>query len=354
MRAREFLREYTDVASAKKEIVQSIAQLDPGAQNPEAAKQAEELIDRIYTILNKNKVLDRFSSVLPDVLQGEYSEGEILKIAKEISEAPISFKEKVKFTDNLANDKVIDPKVLITPGLYTVDQLTMNDPVNKEVFKHLKGYGVGQKMKGPAEHALAILSKRISIEGKGDVTVGDIPVEVKAAVSEKKGGGSGRFGESGRVPSRDFMVKLLNSFPKIAGPVNQFLEKQSSMNVETFTSIVNSIEDITPAERKEIGEKVFGAIFGAEAAPVIDAFAKDKANPNDVRRAYIKSNFNWYKNSDMGGEWQVLASISFADNAVGVLKDANDLDKVTVYKKNPAIITTDKPQEMLFQFNPKH
>ena len=354
MRAREFLREYTDVASAKKEIVQSIAQLDPGADNPEAAKQAEELIDRIYTILNKNKVLDRFSSVLPDVLQGEYSDGEILKIAKEISEAPITFKQKVKFTDNLANDKVINPKVLLTPGLHTLDDLTFGDPVNKEVFKHLREYGVGQKMKGPAEHALAILSKKISIEGKGDVTVGQTPVEVKAAISEKKGGGSGRFGESGRVPNRSEMVKIVTSFPEIATPVTEFLKTQSSMNVETFVQIVNSVEGLDPATRKNIGDKVFGAIFGAEAKPVIDAFSKPNAVPNDVRRAYIKSNFNWYKNSDMGGEWEVLASISFADNAVGVLRNADDIDKVSVYKKNPAIITTDKPQEMLFQFNPKH
>ena len=55
----------------------------------------------------------------------------------------------------------------------------------------------------------------------------------------------------------------------------------------------------------------------------------------------------------MGGAWQVLVGISMADNSVGVMKDSSDFDKVATAKKNPAIITTGKPMEMLFQFNPK-
>jgi hypothetical protein len=55
----------------------------------------------------------------------------------------------------------------------------------------------------------------------------------------------------------------------------------------------------------------------------------------------------------MGGAWQVLVGISMADNSVGVMKDSSDFDKVSTAKKNPAIITTGKPMEMLFQFNPK-
>jgi hypothetical protein len=55
----------------------------------------------------------------------------------------------------------------------------------------------------------------------------------------------------------------------------------------------------------------------------------------------------------MGGEWEILAAISFAANSIGVVKTGEDLKRISMYKKNPAIITTDKPQEMLFQFNPK-
>ena len=55
----------------------------------------------------------------------------------------------------------------------------------------------------------------------------------------------------------------------------------------------------------------------------------------------------------MGGAWEVLVGISFADNSIGVLRQGSDLNKINTYKKNPAIVTTDKPQEMLYQFNPK-
>ena len=98
---------------------------------------------------------------------------------------------------------------------------------------------------------------------------------------------------------------------------------------------------------------MFGTIFGDEAKPVIDAFNKPNANPDEVRKAYIVSNFNWYKNSDMGGEWKYLAAISLVDNSIGVVGSGEDLLRISAYKKNPAIITTDKPQEMLYQFNPK-
>ena len=114
-----------------------------------------------------------------------------------------------------------------------------------------------------------------------------------------------------------------------------------------------NLAELEPAERQTFGHEVFSEVFGQEATPVIQAFATPNADPDTVRKAYIMSNFNWYKNSDMGGEWSILAAISFAANAIGVVETGEDLKKISVYKKNPAIITTDKPQEMLFQFNPK-
>lgn len=318
------------------------------------AEQDRDLLDKIYTVLNKNNITSRFSEVLPEVLKGEYADAEVRRIAAKIADANLSYPQKLKFLENLENDRVINAKLLLTPGSYTIDQLTYGDAVNKAVFDHMKSYGVGQQMKGPAEHALAILSSNISIQGKGDVTVGDTPVEVKAATSEKKGGGGGRFGETGQLPSRNKIVEILTSFEKLAGPITEFLQKQKSMNIETFVQLVNSVEGISTSERKEIAQAVFGEIFGNSASRTIQEFSKNNADPNQVRKAYIKDNFDWYKNSDMGGDWQVLAAISFADNAIGVVKNADDLDQIQVYRKNPAVVTTDKPQEMLFQFNPKN
>lgn len=346
------LNEYGSLDAAKQEILQAVNSIDTAPKDADIAKKNAELLDKIYTILNKNNVTDRISAVLPDVLKGEYGKDWVVDIAQALSNAPITYQEKAKLADNLANDKVIDASILISPGIYTVDQFTFGDPINRKVLDHMKSFGVGKLMKGPLEHALAILSKEISIAGKGDVTVAGEPVEVKAAIGEKKGSGGGRFGETGRLPSREQMLNIINSFEQMKPLMDQALATQKSLNISDFVTLANSA-NLDPQSRTELGNKVFGTIFGEEAKPVIDAFNKPNANPDDVRKAYIVSNFNWYKNSDMGGEWKYLAAISLVDNSIGVVGTGEDLLRISAYKKNPAIITTDKPQEMLYQFNPK-
>ena len=71
MRAKDFLIEYTDLNTAKAEILKSINAIDPDTQDEDARKTAEQVLDKIYTVLNKNQVLDRFTSVLPSILKGE-------------------------------------------------------------------------------------------------------------------------------------------------------------------------------------------------------------------------------------------------------------------------------------------
>ncbi len=341
-----------DVALVKQEILKSINSIDPAANDPDVAKKNEEVLDKIYQILNKGMVLDRMQDVLPVTLKDEYKEDEVMRIAGSIADAPLSYQEKIAFADNLKSNNVIDANLLLTPGQYTIDQLCRNNGANKKVFDHLKTYGIGKQMKGPAEHALAILSSDISIAGKGDVTIGNTPVEVKAAIGEKRGAGGGRFGETGQVPSRQQILNTLANSP-MAKVIEDFLATgQKSINIETFTNLANSVE-MTPEERRKLSNNLFGQIFGNEGKLVIDEFNKPNANPDAVRKAYIQSNFNWYKASDMGGAWEVLVGISFADNSIGVLRQGSDLNKINTYKKNPAIVTTDKPQEMLYQFNPK-
>jgi hypothetical protein len=346
------LLEYSNLDQAKQEILQQVSQIDASEEDADLAKRNADLLDTIYTILNKSNVLNRIGEVLPTVLRDEYSERMVVQIAQEMTTAPLTFKQRAHFAQNLSDDKVINPKILLTPGSYTIDQLTYDDPVNKAMFNHLKIFGVGQQMKGPAEHALAILCRSISIQGKGDITIGNTAVEIKAAVSKSPSGGGGRFGETGNVPSRNRMIQVITSNEKLKPLIAQHLIKQKSLNIEQFVQLCN-LAELEPAERQTFGHEVFSEVFGQEATPVIQAFATPNADPDTVRKAYIMSNFNWYKNSDMGGEWSILAAISFAANAIGVVETGEDLKKISVYKKNPAIITTDKPQEMLFQFNPK-
>ena len=114
MRASELLFEYENLEQAKAEIIKSINALDPNEQN-------SELLDKIYTVLNSGNVTGRFSSVLPKTLQGEYNEIQTMKIAGKIAEAKISFQDKMKFADSLAQDNVINHELLLTPGIHSLD-----------------------------------------------------------------------------------------------------------------------------------------------------------------------------------------------------------------------------------------
>ena len=58
MRANQFLREYQDPAQAKQEILSTVGSYDPNDE--EQAK----IIDRVYSIVQKNGVMDRFLPVV--------------------------------------------------------------------------------------------------------------------------------------------------------------------------------------------------------------------------------------------------------------------------------------------------
>jgi hypothetical protein len=344
--------EYTDINLAKKSIIDTISNIDTSISDEELRKQNEALLDKIYSILNKSSVIDRVKSVIPELLKGEYPEKQVMEIAGLLADAPLSYKEKVTFADNLAANKVINEKVLTSAGTYTIDQLCYNNGINKTVFDYMKSYGVGLQMKGPCEHALAILNSEISIKGKGDVTIGEIPVEVKAAIGPT--GAGGRFGESGEVPNLDRILDILESFEWLQGPLAEVRakSKNGALNLDNLVKTVNGIPELDPGERSKLGNKLFTLIFGGEGNLVAQAFNKPDADPKDVYNAFVKSNFNWYKNSDMGGRWEILAGINFKHNSVGVIQQAEDIEKINRLKSTIYIIYG-KPMEMLYQFNPK-
>jgi len=359
MRFREILKE-DDLQTMKDEIIKRLMGLDVDPDDPKKTDETAEILDRIYQLLNKQSTFDKFKDIVAKELMDEYGQvsdaklkktmdRKIMQISGKIAEVPLRHQEKMKFADNLANGKVINADLLLKPGQHTLSDLTYGQKENLVVFDYLKSYGVGEQMKGPGEHALAILSPDITLKSAGgDIAVKGVPVEVKASVS---GGGGGRFGETSAVPTRDTMLDILNSFEPLREPVNQHLAKQKSLNLKTFTEMVNQLNLPAP-ERKAIANKVFGTLFGQQAGPVVNEFAKPGANPESVNNAYTVSNFNWYKASGEGGAWQILAAINFGADTMAVVKDGNDVLKIRRYSSTPAIITTGKPNEALYQFTP--
>jgi|TARA_B100000131_G_scaffold267195_1_gene265399 hypothetical protein len=346
MRATEILFEYESLEQAKAEIIKTINALDPNEQN-------QELLDKVYTVLNSGNVTGRFSNVLPKTLQGEYNEIQTMKIAGKIAEAQISFQDKMKFADSLAQDNVINHKLLLTPGIHTLDALCNNDPINKAMFDHLKTFGVSDKMKGPCEHGLAILSGSITIQGKGDVDVNGVPVEIKAAASGK-GVSGGRFGETGEVPPYDTILNHMHSFEWLKGPLDEQRAKSvnGAINLRTFVNLVNNIPNVNPADRQRLGNGLSQMFFNGNGGDFESAFNRPGADPNQVNRAWIKSQFNWYKNSDMGGRWEILAGIMFGYNTIGVVRQPADLDGMNL-ASDTIYLLYGKPMEALFQFNPR-
>ena len=359
MRFRELLKE-DELQDLKQDIIKRLMGLDVDPDNPERTEEVEEVLDRIYSLLNQQSTLDKFKDIVSQELTDEYGkvndakvkrvlDKKILQISGKIAEVPLRYQQKMKFAENLKAGKVINADLLLTPGQHTLEDLTYNQPENLVVFNHLKGYGVGEQMKGPGEHALAILSPDITLKSAGgDVAVKGVPVEVKASVS---GGGGGRFGEATSVPTKERMLEIINSYEQLRQPLAQELSKQKSLNVKSFTELVNNAGLDAPT-RKDLATKLFGELFGQQAGPLINTFSRPNSDPLEVVKAYTVANFNYYKAGGEGGQWQFLAAINFGANTMAVVKNGEDVLKIRRRTSTPAIITTGKPNEALYQFTP--
>ena len=75
-----------------------------------------------------------------------------------------------------------------------------------------------------------------------------------------------------------------------------------------------------------------------------------------MRLKYIETNFNWYKNSAMGGKWEVLVSMGFGKGTFIVARTSEELMSLIKAKKlkrnTPYIIHGGRSPEMYFQPNP--
>lgn len=139
-------------------------------------------------------------------------------------------------------------------------------------------YTYQPKEKGPAEFALAVMSPHISIEGKGDLKIGDEIIEVKGSTS----GGGGSIGEAnlsyeelpnifekygidfeGKTASLANLVSILKSNPNI--PVQEFATEFWHSVFKTYPEI--SLDDLIEAtvskNRQKIDHEFVDAAFVA-------------------------------------------------------------------------------------------
>ena len=125
MRFRELLKE-DELQDLKQDIIKRLMGLDVDPDNPERTEEVEEVLDRIYSLLNQQSTLDKFKDIVSQELTDEYGkvndakvkrvlDKKILQISGKIAEVPLRYQQKMKFAENLKAGKVINADLLLTP-----------------------------------------------------------------------------------------------------------------------------------------------------------------------------------------------------------------------------------------------
>lgn len=340
------LFEYQDADEAKREIMQRVQSIDA---NDEA--QAK-LLDRVYSLVNKTGVVDRFIPLVNSKLSGEYSDEAMKNIAERIVASDrLNLAQKNKFLDNFEKNQCVNPDVFLKDGHYSFNEVFNNDPVNIQMFLEFLDFGAGLQRAGKGEHALAILSQNITQKGTGDIDVNGTPVELKVASTK----GSGRLGEGGVSAER--VKQTLEQFEELAQPIEAyFASGKKTMNLKLFVDLVNSL-NLDAGRRAEIGKAVFQQRFQQFGDAITNVFKQPNASADAVLDAYIESNFDWYKaNPDMGGAWQVMSSMAVGSMSMVTATSGaglNALRKSGVLASNIPYIWPSQGPDIFYQPNPK-
>ena len=121
----------------------------------------EELLDRIFTVLNKSGLSDRISGTLERETD---TAGYVADLTQIIIDTPGTYQEKHDFINGFPTGYVDIKLMLSGERVKYIDLLTGNSFVSR-VFDKLKRVTFGTA-KGPGEFALAVMSPHIRITGK--------------------------------------------------------------------------------------------------------------------------------------------------------------------------------------------
>jgi len=351
MRANEILYEYQDADEAKREIMQRIQGIDPNDE--EQAK----LLDRVYSLVNKTGVVDRFLPLVNSKLAGEYGDEAMKSIAERIVASDrLNLSQKNQFLDNFEKNQCVNVNAFLKDGHYSFNEVFNNDPVNIQMFLEFLDFGAGLQRAGKGEHALAILSQDITQKGTGDIDVKGVPVELKVASTK----GSGRLGEGG--VSADRVKQILMQFEELKQPLQGYFNTPGNrgtppktMNLKIFVDLVNSL-DLDAGRRAQIGQAVFQQRFQQFGDSITNVFRQPNASADAVLDAYIAANFDWYKsNPDMGGKWEVMSSMAVGSMSMITAtsgKGLNTLRKSGVLASNIPYIWPSQGPDIFYQPNP--
>lgn len=313
---KKFLAEYKGISQAKKDIIQTIVDLDPKDE------LGAKLLDRIFKVLNSDDIGGKIQKAFINPTAGEPFAPNVLQqhinnIAEIISRVDTDYKSMNAFLKILAKGDAINLGEFKKP-VTSFTAICNNNAVAIKVLNALVGYGQGSKRAGPGEFALAFMSPGIKMaEGQGDIEIAGIgKVELKAEA--RKGGG--RLGMGG--PSRDSQVAILQAE---APELLQAMGSKKSANIPTMVQYMNNVYPLPNAKNKkkriDIATKVLTLAFGKTFGPAMGKYFGE-SDPKTVSSNVFALNFEHYKNED---DFNALCFINFPMGKIMTVKSAKDI-----------------------------
>lgn len=273
MRAHEFLNEAANpnLTQLKTQIIGQVKK----TEDP-------DLLQKIFTVLNKTGLVDRIGLVLD---RDTDTKGYVQQLVDMIIDVPGTYEEKIAFVKEYPNG-YIDVDKMISGEYVKFDELIVGGkgtPIEfvHRVFDSLKQVTFGSA-KGPGEFALAVLSPKIKITGKGDLNIGKDIIEVKAAAGSK----GGRVGTPGLLRSHD-IPKILAKYCKTPVPAG------SSLNLKQLHNYLIA-NNLTKTQMTKCVKELFNYIFDnrVDVSDIVDAVLMG-ADPSPF---YLRANYEVYQN----------------------------------------------------------
>ena len=286
----------------------------------------EELLDRIYTVLNKSGLSDRISGTLE---RDTDTAGYVADLTQIIIDTPGTYQEKHDFINGFPTGYV-DVKLMLSGKRVKYTDLLTGGTFVTRVFDKLKRVTFGTA-KGPGEFALAVMSPHIRITGKGDLNIGKDIIEVKASAGKEVSSGGGRLGTPGLLYS-DNVENIIAKHLKIN------MSRAIPDGNLSLKGLVELTSKFPPAVKTALAKELFGYIFKKQVSvnALVSAFASGDVDA--FKQEYIKTNYALYQ-EDSGFSGVML--MNFALGELQYYRDSNDMIQ-QIYDPGVYLISKDK------------
>lgn len=317
------LRSYLDLISEMN--ADAVSKLKTDIKQQVDKTSDAELLDRIYTVLNKSSLSGRIANILN---RDTDTQGFTDMITNIIIDTPGSYQEKFDFINAFPTGYVDIEKMLSGERVKFTELLTGTEFVQK-VFERLKRETFGTA-KGPGEFALAVMSPHIRITGKGDLNIGKRVIEVKASAGKEVSSGGGRLGTPGSLQSDD-VQKIIEKNLKVR---LADVAPGGNLGLGGLTKLASTL---TSARRTAFGQELFDYIFHgtADTSELVSTFASG----GDLRDAWVSTNYASYQNET---GFDGIMIMNFALGELHYFKQVNDLVKHVYNAIGVYLVSKDK------------